>query len=516
MQREERKRGNAREKERVERDLERQKAAELEEREREREYRREREMAPLQKEAQFELIERERRQREMHDMEAIRAARAREGQAPVQAHPQHMHHLHAHHPHSPSGTPLIPPQAPPHAKTSSKQAQMAQMVPVPLPVDMPPEYQHQREREARQGPSKGSGPLPPGMGMPQQRPPQIIHQQVPHPHQMPPGPHMRPHLPPEMYPGMPIGYPRRPTPPPFHDPAMQAMFPRPGSPTAVARPIRHLGTFVYPRTPFPFLDFPAAHTESGAPSDPLDIRATILLPSRFIPLTRPSRPRIWGGALIPAVPALTGAQRQLCVQFCGTTPQFGRPWPEEVREGRRVYTDDSDLFLCALHAGWVSWSAARKARREGRDLKMEVRLTREARYIGGVGHELRRREIAEIVGQEMESLGAEDDGSSLLSSGWGNGHDGAGVEILRAEFVQVSWACGLQVRGTADMAGTGGHCAFPRTAEPFATDARVRGAAGCVGMRSAVGQEAAKTARTVVRGWCECGAAPAGPVGRGA
>lgn len=29
------------------------------------------------------------------------------------------------------------------------------------------------------------------------------------------------------------------------------------------------------------------------------------------------------------------------------------------------------------------------------------------------------------------------DGRELLSAGWGNGHDGAGVEILRAEFVKV-------------------------------------------------------------------------------
>ena len=109
-----------------------------------------------------------------------------------------------------------------------------------------------------------------------------------------------------------------------------------------------------------------------------------------------------------------------------------------------MYTDDSDVFLCALHAGWVSWSAARKARREGRDLRVEVRLTREARFIGGLGQALRRRqEDAE------EDLGPDDDGSSLLSLGWGNGHDGAGLEVLQAEFVPVSRArvCGLETGG---------------------------------------------------------------------
>ena len=50
------------------------------------------------------------------------------------------------------------------------------------------------------------------------------------------------------------------------------MLPRTGSPPApLVLPIKHLGTFVYPRTPFPFLDFPPSLTEEGAPADPLDI-----------------------------------------------------------------------------------------------------------------------------------------------------------------------------------------------------------------------------------------------------
>ncbi|KZT23766.1 hypothetical protein NEOLEDRAFT_1068783, partial [Neolentinus lepideus HHB14362 ss-1] len=40
----------------------------------------------------------------------------------------------------------------------------------------------------------------------------------------------------------------------------------------------------------------------------------------------------------------------------------------------RIYTDDSDLFLCALHAGFITWSGARRARREGRDMKIVVRI----------------------------------------------------------------------------------------------------------------------------------------------
>ncbi|KAI0691785.1 hypothetical protein C8T65DRAFT_82035 [Cerioporus squamosus] len=453
-QREDRRRSSARDKER-----EREKLEMEMQQEREREHRlRERELA-LQKEAQYELMERERiqRQRDLADMETIRAVRAREEQmqqmqaqgqihgAPQQ---QHIHHVHPHHHQHPSapGSQVVPQ----HLKgPSGKQGGMG---PGPMPQDLPPQYQHERDRDFRQGPSKG---VPHNqMGIP---PPHLA-QGMPMPHPMPPGPHMRQHPPPDMYPPPPgahIGYPgRRPSPPPGHgqpvamiNPAY--MFPRSSSPSSP--PVfltRNLGTFVFPRTPFPFFDFPAPTNESGAPSEPLDIRATIYVPSRFIPLTRPARPRIWGGALIPAVPPLTGAQRALCQQFTPGNSQFGRPWPDEVREGRRVYTDDSDLFLCALHAGWVSWSAARRARREGRDLVMEVRLTREARYIGGYGSPLRAREREQERERGEEELGSEDDGSSLLSSGWGNGHDGAGVEVLSAEFVQpgVAHSFGLRSR----------------------------------------------------------------------
>ncbi|KAJ4473335.1 hypothetical protein C8J55DRAFT_433913, partial [Lentinula edodes] len=43
---------------------------------------------------------------------------------------------------------------------------------------------------------------------------------------------------------------------------------------------------------------------------------------------------------------------------------------------RRIYTDDSDIFVCALHAGWISWSSAKKARDEGKDLKVRLRIIR--------------------------------------------------------------------------------------------------------------------------------------------
>ncbi|KAI0766642.1 hypothetical protein BD413DRAFT_615054 [Trametes elegans] len=470
-----------REKERKEREK-----AELEERERERERDKERErerefriretQLARAKEAQFEAMEQERMHREMQDMEIIRAAaRARESQGQLQGNPQHLHLHHHHHPYPPPSQSYPGQQVQAHQKSSSnKQGPMGtpgvNHPPPPGPGDVPSQFALERDPQFRQGPPpKGQMPssLSQGVPVPQHQPPPphlIGHHPIQHPHQMGPGPHMRQH-PGDMYgPGGPLGYhTRRPSPPPFHPPSAppavaSLVFPRSATPPpTLILPIRQLGTFVYPRIPFPFFDFPGPVSETGAPSDPIDIRATIYLPSRFLPLSRPSQPRIWGGGLIPAVPPLTGAQRQLVQQFSGGHPGYGRPEPLEIRDGRRVYTDDSDLFLCALHSGWVSWSMARRARREGKDLRLDLRLTREARYVGGLGAPLRFKTAETEADAE-----AEDDGSALLSSGWGNSHDGAGVEILKAEWVPSGTAhsFGLRNRSQRLLEYTERRCAL--------------------------------------------------------
>ncbi|OCH85941.1 hypothetical protein OBBRIDRAFT_762176, partial [Obba rivulosa] len=130
---------------------------------------------------------------------------------------------------------------------------------------------------------------------------------------------------------------------------------------------------------------------------------------------------------------------------------------------RRVYTDDSDLFLCVLHAGWVSWSGAQRAREAGRDLRVEVRVTREARFVGGPGARYVKR------GGPDDDGGAEDDGRSLLSAGWGNAHDGAGIEILTAEFVEPGTARSLGLRNRAQRLQEYAarlHALSPETAPP--------------------------------------------------
>ncbi|KAF9454376.1 hypothetical protein P691DRAFT_637371, partial [Macrolepiota fuliginosa MF-IS2] len=128
---------------------------------------------------------------------------------------------------------------------------------------------------------------------------------------------------------------------------------------------------------------------------------------------------------------------------------------------RRIYTDDSDLFMCALHSGWITWSASARARDKGKDLRIEVRLIRCAgsgagsvfavgagafagkkeeivgRFIGGWGEKcfVKDQDVeTEDEGEDDE----ENDGRGLVSAGWGSGHDGSAVEVVNAEFVDVS------------------------------------------------------------------------------
>jgi hypothetical protein len=105
-----------------------------------------------------------------------------------------------------------------------------------------------------------------------------------------------------------------------------------------------------------------------------------------------------------------------------------------LRHTNADITDDSDLVFCALHSDFVTWCEARNARREGRDLKVDVRGGVEGgvgRFVGGYG------EMFMDEGDRWE-VSEDDDGRKLLSNGWGSTHDGSGVEILAAKFVDVS------------------------------------------------------------------------------
>lgn len=209
----------------------------------------------------------------------------------------------------------------------------------------------------------------------------------------------------------------------------------------------HIGSFVWPKTPFPFF-FPSVtlkpkdtddshegevkekenakpsvesvingekekesikedgkpplkpSTTPNKPSTPIpptltsdndvvdtDTRATIYIPSGFLPSSKLDRPvgKIWGGGLNPppgrvlTLSKPSKSKQKLQVNGFsrmrkGKQKEDGRD--EKPQRRRRIYTDDSDLFLCALHSGFVTWSGTSKAKSDGMDLKLDVRLLR--------------------------------------------------------------------------------------------------------------------------------------------
>jgi hypothetical protein len=224
----------------------------------------------------------------------------------------------------------------------------------------------------------------------------------------------------------------------------------------------------------------------------VETRATVIIPNGFIPLDKPLRPKIWGGGLIDRTPAAVGsrdnrrnargnaqqqqhglssAKRTQRKQPVARPDDDGKPAPVSIapRRRRRVYTDDSDLFLCALHSGWVTWSGAWAARAQGKDVRLDLRVLKCAgapggarwiesvvgredvagRFLGGWGErcfneagKVRRKqpdedgEVNDVAGDQETSDG-EDDGRGLVSAAWGTTHDGSAIEVLGVEFVEV-------------------------------------------------------------------------------
>lgn len=414
------------------------------------------------RERELEQQDRMRMQREFDIREREMRDREREEELLRNRHPVGLHHHHLHHHHHRHSAPTsVPPNVQGHginpkssAGKSSRPTELGEVAlgqpigPGALPPpfnsiinDRPPSHAGPKHVSSKisTGTAPGQPPLPSA--------PQHLHPS----HHL----HQHPHaLPPQM--GFPPSHRQSPVMKALTAPAisaaLQAHSPHPPLPPTLEP--RHLGTFVYPSIPFPFMDFSplVSDTTVSAPStgalferEIREIHVTIFIPTGFLPAKRPKHPRIWGGAPIPSFSPLFFTPPLINHVQAGMPPVFPKPHRFELRGIRRVYTDDSDLFLCALHSGWITWSATRKARQDGKDLRLELRLTREARYVGGYG----AKYIGNPDGQDGPS---EDDGTVLLSAGWGNGHDGAGMEILKADFVQVgslsasyfhshSWVC---------------------------------------------------------------------------
>lgn len=349
-------------------------------------------------------------------------------QGPVPGEHNHYHQVrHLHHASIGSSGKSKPPGAPPVIQPPLGPRETQPMFP-------PEHLRHSNSTQFKQGPPKVIGVPTPG-------PPSHSHGQHQHQHTHPPNPHSHQSIHMHAIPSVQhrdtpsygsMMHPHMPLPIDMYQPSR-------GSPPRklpAKIPTVRLGTFVFPRTPFPFTDFPCASTSSttGAlePVTLYQYKATILMPSGFLPIRRPAHPRIWGGALIPALPAVPPLS-----EFSAVPYRDSRPHAYEARGMRRVYTDDSDLFLCALHAGLLTWSETRRAKDEGKDLRIDVKITKEVRFIGGFGSRC-VNEPGFPGGGGVGVYGNPNDGSSLLSASWGNSHDGAGIEIVSATWISVS------------------------------------------------------------------------------
>ncbi|KAH9991182.1 hypothetical protein BJV77DRAFT_558350 [Russula vinacea] len=193
-------------------------------------------------------------------------------------------------------------------------------------------------------------------------------------------------------------------------------------PHSRARPVAppvHLGAFVHPFGPLPL------------PRNRTVARATLYIPALALPRARPAHPRVWGSG---------------------------------------PYTDDSDIISAAVHAGRVRWSDVSEASRRGQDARVEVQVVPAAeRYFGSVGS-------APEPGSGGEP---DDDGRGFFSAGWGNGHEGAGIEILDVAFVKGGTAHRAPGLGRQNRKQRLGEYAAERGAVlGFAASAAASGAVG--------------------------------------
>ena len=166
---------------------------------------------------------------------------------------------------------------------------------------------------------------------------------------------------------------------------------------------------------------------------------TILIPFAHLPsaLPSPSKPRVWGGALITVNDPY----------FAGTP--FGMYVPR-APHSRRVYTDDSDIALVALHTGRVSWSGMKRARAAKLDLKVTLSLCRDVgRYVGSRGAvaegtlmdnlsvDRGLKSLWKGKGEEIKDDDENVKGWSMLTGTWDSEHDGSGIEVLNGEWIPV-------------------------------------------------------------------------------
>ena len=442
----------------------------------------------------------------------------------LRADPMRVQQQHNHNHNQGSKAPKPDPHSGPNPKNNPRQhhqslPSLAEMqLPSPPPQsarsqhEQPPTHQRQHSRSSGPHSSYTSGPIGPGvppppnasismreMSMIPQHPKHSQHaHQYGAPASLPQQQTMHPHThslptPPSSTsgPGMPQHSPHHPPfrqiPPPLMAPQHQSYMPHsvhsyneaPPAPVPMAlqpmvrsppppeqmvseSPV-NLGTFVFPRTPFPYF-FPSRRESESRrttiENEPIitspsslkrrrepelpELRdrpthVTILIPFAHLPsaLPSPSKPRVWGGALITVNDPY----------FAGTP--FGMYVPR-APHSRRVYTDDSDIALVALHTGRVSWSGMKRARAAKLDLKVTLSLCRDVgRYVGSRGAvaegtlmdnlsvDRGLKSLLKGKGEEIKDDDENVKGWSMLTGTWDSGHDGSGIEVLNAEWIPV-------------------------------------------------------------------------------
>ncbi|KAG2137590.1 uncharacterized protein EDB93DRAFT_1210740 [Suillus bovinus] len=185
------------------------------------------------------------------------------------------------------------------------------------------------------------------------------------------------------------------------------------------RPHISLGSWVLPALPFPW--FFGEHMPCMKQGDdaqeigkdglavPPEVRLTVLIPSSFLPASRPHKLRLWGGGLLPpppiqfwpvhtnlsnaagngSGPSGSSATPNPSGSVARTAPNPAPPTYHPMHAPRRrVYTDDSNVLACAVHAGLLTWSAVSRAKQENKDIKVVLGVVPTvSSYGGSVGSE---------------------------------------------------------------------------------------------------------------------------------
>lgn len=114
--------------------------------------------------------------------------------------------------------------------------------------------------------------------------------------------------------------------------------------------------------------------------------------------------------------------------------------------GTDVYTDDSDLGLALVHAGWIRWSKEAMDSgvvRPGIDSKLGIKDSQAKRGVDVVEVTVR------VVPKLLRYIATERNGVRTRS--WGNGHDGGSIVIEGVKRVKVSRATQLGKGGNTDF-----------------------------------------------------------------